>query len=58
MPDTSVQTEPVAQAPAQVVEGLTLDEARDWLDWLEAHGINNATVEIDASDRVAILLKY
>jgi hypothetical protein len=40
-----------------VAHGLTIENARDLLDWLEAHGIDNATVEIDASDRVAILLK-
>ena len=57
MSKSALQSETLPFAPMNVAHGLTIENTRDLLDWLEAHGIDNATVEIDASDRVAILLK-
>ena len=38
----------------QMAENLTLSEARDLLDWLEAHGIQARAVEADPAGRMTI----
>ena len=57
MPETTLQTEIALLTETHVAQGLTIADARDVLDWLEAHGIDQTEIEIDESDRVTIYLK-
>lgn len=57
MYETSLHADIAAPAENCIAHGLTIDRARDLLDWLEAHGISSAEVSFDSTDHVAILLK-
>jgi hypothetical protein len=35
-------------------QGLTIAEARDLLDWLESRGIDNAELDLDESEMIAV----
>jgi hypothetical protein len=54
MPESTIQSD-LAPARMRIVRELTLDDARDLLDWLEAHGIVPAEVVIQASGLFAIV---
>ena len=49
MQETAIQTDVVLQARVQIRHELTLDAARDLLDWLEAHDIEQPEIEAEES---------
>jgi hypothetical protein len=57
MPETILQADVIPFAQRRIAQELTIESARDCLDWLEAHGVDQAEVEIDPAGRVAIVLK-
>lgn len=57
MQETSIQRDVIPFPPMRIAQEVTIDRARDVLDWLEAHGVEQADVEIDSSERVSIILK-
>jgi len=52
--ETALQREAPPQPRAHVVKGLTLSDARDLLDWLEAHGIEQFEVDLDDGDMICV----
>ena len=49
MQETAIQTDVVLRARTQIAHELTLDAARNLLDWLEAHDIEQAEIEAEES---------
>ena len=47
MQETTIQEKGIVLPPMRIVQGLTLDESRDLLDWFEAHGIDQVRFDVD-----------
>jgi hypothetical protein len=43
-----------ANSSSEVVEGLTIAQATDLLDWLEGHNIHASDVRLDDSGRMTV----
>ena len=57
MPETTLQPESIPLNQARIAQGLTIESARDLLDWLEAHGIEKADIEFDETEHATVLLR-
>lgn len=47
MQEMTIQMDGISLSPMRIAQGLTLDEARDLLDWLEANGVDNPELDIE-----------
>ncbi len=54
MPETTTRPEAATIPGVRVAPGLTFDEARDLLDWLEANGVTATDVEVEESGLVTV----
>ncbi len=49
MPETTIQMDRIDLSRKRIAQGLTIEEARDLLDWLESKGIDRPELEVEST---------